>query len=153
MSSRQVSTRNQTTHPASTESLALFRKFIEDTCKPAGVDDHTIGDLKLAVDEACTNIAWYAYKDREPGSIVLKIECDPKQVTVTITDFGKPYEPHPRKRPDIEEIAAGNQEVGGFGLFLIYETMDSVDYEATEDGNHLMLVKSLDDQGSVSKEA
>lgn len=147
-----MSTRNQTTHPASAESLALFRKFIEDICKPAGVDDQTTGDVKLAVDEACTNIVRHGYKGRELGSIVLKIECEPKQVTVTLTDFGKPYEPHPSKRPDIEEIVAGNQEVGGFGLFLIYETMDSVDYEATEDGNHLTLVKSLYDRGSVSKE-
>ena len=32
---------------------------------------------------------------------------------------------------------------GGFGLFLIYQTMDSVGYRTAEDGNHLTFVKKL----------
>jgi anti-sigma regulatory factor (Ser/Thr protein kinase) len=42
-------------------------------------------------------------------------------------------------------VAAGLEDrpTGGFGLFLIYRTMDEVRYEADDDGNRLTLVNRL----------
>ena len=135
--------RYQITRAAEYQSLAAMRDFIESACKGyPGVDDQVLYDLKLAVDEACTNIITHGYAGMNPGSIILAIDLAPQQVTMTITDFGHAFEPSETPMPDVE-AGLEDRDTGGFGLFFIYQAMDDVDYECTEDGNHLTLVKRL----------
>ncbi len=134
---------HQITRSAELESLAVFRDFIEKVCKQhQSVDDQICYDLKLAVDEACTNIMTHGYAGMNPGSIILSLEIAPNEAVVTITDFGHPFEPSEASPPDVE---AGLEDrlIGGFGLFVIYQTMDEINYETTEDGNRLTFIKQL----------
>jgi len=125
-----LKTQHQITRSAELESLSVFRDFIEK----AYTDDQICYDLKLAVDEACTNIITHGYAGMNPGSIILSLEIEPNKAVVTITDFGHPFEPSEASAPDVE---AGLEDLpmGGFGLFFIYQTMDEINYETTEDGN------------------
>ena len=134
---------HQITRSAELESLSILREFIEKACKQhKRIDDHICYDLKLAVDEACTNIITHGYAGMNPGSIILSLEMAPNKVVVTITDFGHPFEPSEASAPDVE---AGLEDlpIGGFGLSFIYQTMDEINYETTEDGNHLTFIKQL----------
>ena len=134
---------HQITRSAELESLSILREFIEKACKQhKRIDDHICYDLKLAVDEACTNIITHGYAGMNPGSIILSLEMAPNKVVVTITDFGHRFEPSEASAPDVE---AGLEDLpmGGFGLFFIYQTMDEINYETTEDGNHLTFIKQL----------
>ncbi len=134
---------HQITRSAELESLSILREFIEKACKQhKRIDDHICYDLKLAVDEACTNIITHGYAGMNPGSIILSLEMAPNKVVVTITDFGHPFEPSEASAPDVE---AGLEDLpmGGFGLFFIYQTMDEINYETTEDSNHLTFIKQL----------
>jgi serine/threonine-protein kinase RsbW len=132
----------QIAHAAELEALELFRDFIEDTCQQAGISDQVCYDLKLAVDEACTNIIQHGYAGMNPGSMILKLKLLGDQVVVTITDFGHSFEPAEPPTPDVDAIMA-DQQSGGFGLHFIYQTMDIVHYEATAMGNDLRFVKNL----------
>lgn len=135
--------RHQISRAAEYQSLVALRDFIEATCKGyPGVDNQVLYDLKLAVDEACTNIITHGYAGMNPGSIILAIDLSPQQVTMTITDFGHAFEPSETPMPNVE-AGLEDRDTGGFGLYFIYQTMDEVDYECTEDGNHLTLVKRL----------
>ncbi len=134
---------HQITRSAELESLSVFRDFSEKACKQhQSVDDQICYDLKLAVDEACTNIITHGYAGMNPGSIILSLEMAPNKVVVTITDFGHPFEPGDTSAPEVE---AGLEDIpmGGFGLFFIYQTMDEINYETTEDGNRLTFIKQL----------
>ncbi|MFC2046493.1 ATP-binding protein [Chloroflexota bacterium] len=134
---------HQITRSAELESLAAFRELIDIACaQHPAVDEQTSYYLKLAVEEACTNIITHGYAGMNPGSIILVLELDPSKAVVTLTDFGRPFEPYEPPAPDVE---ASLEEgiTGGFGLFLIYQTMDSVGYQTAEDGNHLTFVKKL----------
>lgn len=128
---------------AELESLARFREFIKSICQryPQISAEHCY-DLQLAVDEASTNIIQHGYAGMNPGSMILSVEVGSKQVNITLTDFGHPFEPSEPARPDAQ---AGLQDrlEGGFGLYFIYQTMDQVDYETTEAGNRLKFVKNL----------
>ena len=133
----------QTTRAAELESLPVFRELVETGCRQQpGIDDRTRYDLKLSVDEACTNIITHGYANMNPGSIVLSLQFEPRQVVVTITDFGHPFEPSEAPMPDVT-AALDDRPTGGFGLYFIYQSMDEVSYETTEDGNRLTLVKRL----------
>ncbi len=136
--------RYQVTHAAELESLSLFRGFIDDICKKyADIKDEDCYDLKLAVDEACTNVVTHGYAGLNPGTIILNIDVYPGQVVVAITDFGHPFEPGEAPAPDVE-AGLEDRPMGGFGLFFIYETMDRIDYKSGEDGNRLIFIKKLE---------
>ncbi len=138
-----MKTQYQITRSAELEALFVFRDFIEKACKQhQSVDDKICYDLKLAVDEACTNIITHGYAGMNPGSIILSLEMDSNKAVVTITDFGHPFEPSEASAPDVE-AGLEDRPMGGFGLFFIYQTMDEINYETTEDGNRLTFIKQL----------
>ena len=135
--------KHQVTCAAELESLAVFRDFIDKACQDSfKLDDQFIYDLKLAVDEACTNIITHGYAGMNPGSIILKCERDEPRVVITITDFGHPFEPSEAPLPDLK-AGLDDRPMGGFGLYFIYQTMDKVSYTTGEDGNCLTLVKNI----------
>lgn len=133
----------QITLAAELESLSTFRGFINEACQAANLDDETCYDIKLAVDEACTNIIEHGYAGLEPGSIVLSVQYGTRQIVVRITDFGHPFEPSEPPAPDTE-AAFESGKLGGFGLFFIYRSMDTVTYESTVSGNTLTMIRQRD---------
>jgi serine/threonine-protein kinase RsbW len=137
-----MSQRYQMTRAAELESLSVFRQFISDCCTSSNVPKEAVFDLKLAVDEACTNIIEHGYKGMDPGSIILSLRIEPDRVLVRITDFGHIFEPADAPKPDVE-AALEDRELGGLGLFLIYQTMDNIDYQTSEDGNTLTFTKFI----------
>ena len=94
------------------------------------------------MDEACTNIIEHGYKGMNPGSIILSFRIQPDRILVQITDFGHIFEPVEAPKPDVE-AALGDQELGGLGLFLIYQTMDNINYVSSEEGNTLTFTKYI----------
>lgn len=130
------------TRAAELETLGVFRDFIAQACARHQIDAETSYALQLAMDEACTNVIQHGYAGMNPGSLMLDLEIAPQQVVMKITDFGRPFEPYEPETPDLSaKLEEG--DTSGFGLFLIYNTMDSVDYHTTEEGNSLILTKKL----------
>jgi anti-sigma regulatory factor (Ser/Thr protein kinase) len=87
------------------------------------------------------NIIEHGYAGMDPGSIIVSLQYGARKLVVRITDFGHPFEPSEPPEPDAERTLSG--EPGGFGLYFIYRSVDSVTYQATESGNTLTLVKNL----------
>ena len=137
-----MSQRYQLTRAAELESLSVFREFISDCCNRHNVPDETVFELKLAVDEACTNVIEHGYQGMDPGSIILSFRVEPDRVLVQITDFGHVFEPASAPQPDLE-AALEDRPLGGMGLYLIYKTMDNIDYQSSEDGNTLIFTKYI----------
>ncbi len=138
-----MSCHRQITRAAHLESLPAFRELIDIACQDEGnVAREVRDDIRLAVTEACQNIITHGYAGMDPGSIILSLTFDPRRVVIRITDFGHSFEPIEAPPPDVE-AGLEDRPMGGFGLYLIHQTMDEVSYEVTEDGNCLTLVKRL----------
>lgn len=135
--------RFQITRAAELESLQVFRGFITECCARYDIPNDTVLDLKLAVDEACTNIIEHGYKGMDPGSIILSFRIESDRILVQITDFGHVFEPADAPKPDVE-AALEDRPLGGLGLFLIYQTMDNIDYQSSDDGNTLTFTKYIE---------
>jgi anti-sigma regulatory factor (Ser/Thr protein kinase) len=136
------------TRAAELETLPIFREFLDRSCREYGIVSEVRDDLKLAIDEACTNIISHGYEGMNPGSIILEVLLQPTRILLNITDFGHPFEPAETSAPDIHALLKG-ESTGGFGLYLIYQTMDSVDYQTTVDCNRLTLIKKLPDTSTT----
>jgi serine/threonine-protein kinase RsbW len=138
-----MSQRFQITHAAELKSLQKFRDFITACCAQHHIPNETVLELKLAVDEACTNVIEHGYKGMDPGSIILSFRIEPGRILVQITDFGHLFEPEAAPKPDLE-AALEDRELGGLGLYLIYQTMDNIDYQSSEEGNTLTFTKFIE---------
>lgn len=125
---------------AEPSDLADIRRFVEETGRNLGLDEASIYDLQLAVDEACTNVIMHAY-DAQGGRIEIEMEMVGDWVEVVIRDWGEAFDPESIPRPDIE-APLEQRPVGGIGLFLMRQVMDRVDFQFNETkGNTLTMVK------------
>lgn len=136
-------THRQITLPAELESLAHFRSHIHAVCKGvSGLDDQALYDVTLAVDEICTNIITHGYAGMDPGSIILNVEVSPRELVVTVSDFGHAFEPVEPPAPNANATME-EREVGGLGLFFVFSSVDDIQYESSPAGNTTRLVKRL----------
>lgn len=127
--------------PGRFDSLAKVGEFVTRAAKAAGFGPTAVYAVEMAVDEACTNIIEHAYGGEGRGDIECTCWVDDGELTVTLRDYGSPFDPSSVPEPDINAGLEERRE-GGLGLYLIRNLMDEVDFEFTSDsGNILTLVK------------
>lgn len=123
------------------ENVATFRGFVENACRRAGADESTCFDLKLAVDEACSNLVMHGYAGREPGPIRVSFAVHGDEIVVTIVDRAPSFDPTDAPAPNLD-APASERRPGGLGWHIIRQIVDRVTYEGdAENGNRLMLAK------------
>jgi serine/threonine-protein kinase RsbW len=127
---------------AGPSELAEIRRFVEKTGRDLGLDESSIYALKLAVDEACTNIIMHAY-DAQGGRIEMRLKHVGDGVEVVIRDWGEAFDPESIPSLDVE-APLDERRVGGVGLFLMHQMMDRVDFQFSGvEGNTLTMAKRL----------
>ncbi len=133
--------RSDLTVAARVDELPRVRAFVEEACRKVRADETETFGLKLAVDEAVTNVAVHGYKGLSPGAVTVGIEADGERLVVTILDRGHPFPPENAPPPDLDSDS-GMRKIGGLGWHLIRSVVDAVDYSTAPDGeNRLTLVK------------
>ncbi|MBA3534626.1 MAG: ATP-binding protein [Ardenticatenales bacterium] len=122
--------------------LRAIAAFVDQCCAPWVVDSRTLYHLKLAVDEACSNIFEHAYAG-QPGRLEIEIERSEAWLTLRLRDWGQPFDPDDLEEPDAS-LPLEQRRVGGLGVHLIRQVMDRVLYRFdTTLGNCLTLQKKL----------
>ncbi|MGD8751845.1 MAG: ATP-binding protein [Anaerolineales bacterium] len=123
------------------ENLARIEKFFAEAATKAGLDSASIYAVKLAVDEACTNIIEHAYGGEDRGKIQCSYEIMEDGLRIILRDWGDSFDPSKVPEPDfsvpIEEL-----KPRGAGVFLMKKLMDEVQFDfTTEEANVLQMVK------------
>jgi serine/threonine-protein kinase RsbW len=113
--------------------------FVEYACDEAAVDPAVRFDLKLAVEEACTNVIEHAYGG-EGGELTVCFEVCGPDVQITVTDRGQPFDPDEVAMPNLS-LPLEERPIGGLGIFLMQQLMDDVTFEFSPAGNRLTMVK------------
>lgn len=132
------------TIPSSLDSLSQLSDFITACARAAGLDDHAVWEVQLAVDEAATNIILHAYGDHNlEGSIVVETALKGSDFVVCLRDHGARFDPNSVPSPDLTSPLEERQ-TGGLGLYLMHKLMDQVDFQFDPSGfNQLTMVKRL----------
>lgn len=123
------------------DELTKLPEFVDTVCEEAGVDMALIASLNLALEEAATNVVLYAY-DGGTGFVDIDAIYTPQQLKFVITDTGIPFDPTQMKDADIT-LSVEERPIGGLGIFLVRQIMDTVHYERVNDHNVLTLIKNL----------
>ena len=117
--------------------------FVEKTAEQANLDPSVTMTLTLAIEEAVANIMKYAYPKGEVGPIEIDATIKDSSLSFTIKDSGTPFDPTQVKKADIT-LSAEEREIGGLGIHLIRNIMDTVEYHHTSNQNILTLTKNID---------
>lgn len=99
-------------------------------------------NINLVVEEALTNIIFYAFPDKNIHEIKVSVIISNNLLTIEITDNGIPFNPLTQQQPDIT-LPAEKRPVGGLGIFLISQIMDKMYYKRQKNQNILKLNKSI----------
>lgn len=128
------------------DRLEQISKFIEQAGLEAGLGETAICRCQLAVDEACTNIIEHAYEGEDRGSIDICCEPEAGELTITIEDQGKPFDPNSVPEPQLNTNLE-NMQVGGLGLYFMRQVMDAVEFSYEDGSNRLVLLKRREGAG------
>ena len=132
------------------EELQRVKPLVREYCECLGCDKRLTRKIVLALEEALANVINYAYPKGELGSIDIDIlampavsEQIPGDITFVISDSGEPFNPLEKQSVDVEQ-AMDDRQVGGLGIYLYQQLMDTVLYKRTDDGrNVLTLTKHI----------
>jgi serine/threonine-protein kinase RsbW len=126
------------TIPAKAEFITLGRLALTGLARVHDFPDETLGDLKLALTEACSNSVRHAYDNGE-GCVEIVYELHADRLVVEVSDSGRGFGPDPSMGtgPELDE--------GGLGIAIIRAVTDEFELGAREggQGSRLRFVKFL----------
>jgi sigma-B regulation protein RsbU (phosphoserine phosphatase) len=128
--------------PAQKNQIPIMRDYILDILKKLDLSPIVLEDILLCCDEAATNILLHAYKEttlRNP-SFELGIKIQNREIRIRLRDQGKPFEREKVPPPSIQANMLGKKK-GGFGVYLIENLMNSVEYQQVEGYNEIIMIK------------
>ena len=117
--------------------------FLDSVYAKMNIEPSLAKKLRLAVEEAVVNVMEYAYSASRVGSIEVRVMTDGHLLKVMIIDMGAPFDPTTIAKVDTS-LSAKERKIGGLGIFLVREIMDSINYERVDDRNVLTLTKKLE---------
>lgn len=124
------------------EQLPVLTHELEKIGQQWQLDTSVVSSLNLVLEEAISNIIFYAYDDNDEHEIVITAEKNAQAISLSITDDGKAFDPTKKEKPDVS-LSAENREIGGLGIFLIGKIMDSIEYKREDEKNTLTLTKLI----------
>lgn len=127
---------------ASTEHLAEVRNFVAAHAKQIGLDQKDVSEIRLAVDEAYTNIIKHAYNNNTSMKVNIEIGSDGDQLWISLMDEGESFDPSTYHEPDLMQRIKEKKR-GGMGVYLIRKLMDHVQYNRKGKTNEIRMVKNL----------
>ena len=130
------------TLPNDVEAVPRLSAFVEEVAETMGFDAPMTMNLNLAVEEAVVNVMNYAYPKGTKGNINIEAHANDVRLKFTITDSGAPFDPTAVKEVDTS-LSAEERPIGGLGIYLVRQLMDSINYEYVDGHNVLTLRKKL----------
>jgi serine/threonine-protein kinase RsbW len=128
------------TIPAKAEYITLGRLALTGIARlrDEAFSQEVLGDLKLALTEACTNSVRHAYSGGD-GMVEILYELHADRLVVEVRDRGEGFEP-----PEASVRADDDLSEGGLGIAIIKALADEFEIrERPEGGSHLRFVKRL----------
>jgi serine/threonine-protein kinase RsbW len=130
------------TIPAKAEYITLGRLALTGIARIRAepFPQEVLGDLKLALTEACTNSVRHAYGNGD-GTVEILYELHADRLVVEVCDRGGGFQ---APQPSDGALAAHELSEGGLGIAIIEALADEFEIsERPDGGSHLRFVKRL----------
>jgi sigma-B regulation protein RsbU (phosphoserine phosphatase) len=139
---RDVLMRKNLVLPNNTEEVPRLAAFVEEVCEAVGFGPALTMQINLAIEEAVVNVMNYAYPSGTRGDVSIEASSNDVRLKFTIIDSGSPFDPTARSEVDTT-LSANDRPIGGLGIHLVRQIMDSINYERVDNLNILTLRKKI----------
>ena len=126
--------------------VTRFSNFMKSVTEKLGIEKSLAHQLRLAVEEAVVNVIDYAYPIGTEGDITVKMMSNSHTLRFQIIDSGVAFDPTMKEKADTT-LSAEDRQIGGLGILLVRELMDSINYERMDGKNVLTLIKHIKQTG------
>jgi serine/threonine-protein kinase RsbW len=129
------------TIPARPEYITLGRLALTGIARlwAEPLSPEVIGDMKLALTEACTNSVRHAYAEGD-GLVEILYELHADRLVVEVADRGEGFV-HPSGAP--RQVGPDELAEGGLGIAIIEALSDEFEIRGGDGGSRLRFVKRL----------
>ena len=124
------------------DELVRLSAFIDALGEEWSIAPEVVFNLQLALEECATNVIMYAYPPEEKQTLLVTAELVEHDLLLTIEDGGLPFDPTQVAEADTT-LSAEERPIGGLGIFLVRQLMDTVAYQRIEGKNRLTLMKRI----------
>ncbi len=114
-------------------SVRVARHAVAAVARRAGAPE---ADVKLAVSEAVSNAVTHAFRDRDPGTIMVRARVERSKLLVTIADNGTGM------RPNLDSKGLG------LGISLITKLAGDVRFDSSDQGLTVSMSFAADGAGA-----
>ena len=118
-------------------SLEGLMNAITNYLEDQAVDAQAVYRINLAMEEMITNIIKYGYDDYEKHNIQVFLEVKDDEILGSIEDYGREFNPMAQTKATPEDPS--EPEVGGLGIHLMKQLLDSMVYRRHGDKNVLKI--------------
>jgi serine/threonine-protein kinase RsbW len=113
-------------------------KTAEVVAKHMKLNEEKSAEISMAIIEATINA--FEHSESDTGNVEIHFVIESDTLVIKVTDKGKGFDPSKVKIPKIEEKLGADRK-RGWGLKLIQELMDTVEYESTPEGTTVTMTK------------
>ncbi len=128
--------------PNDTKEVPTLAAFVDEVCEAVGFDAALTMKMNLAIEEAVVNVMEYAYPRGTHGDITVEAQASHVRLKFTIIDSGTHFDPTAQADVDTT-LSAEDRPIGGLGIHIVRQYMDSINYERISGRNVLTLRKKL----------
>lgn len=128
--------------PNDTKEVPTLAAFVDEVCEAVGFDAALTMKMNLAIEEAVVNVMEYAYPRGTHGDITVEAQANDVRLKITIIDSGTHFDPTAQADVDTT-LSAEDRPIGGLGIHIVRQYMDSINYERISGHNVLTLRKRL----------
>jgi serine/threonine-protein kinase RsbW len=122
--------------------IQRLKQEITDLGKRIDLSGEVLYDIRLALEEAITNIISYAFDDDSEHRIDITIEARADMLIMAIEDDGRSFNPTEYYNADLEK-PFDERGTGGMGIHILRTLMDKVEYKLHQGRNVLIIRKNL----------
>lgn len=101
-----------------------------------------LADIQLCLEELVSNIIKYGYIDETLHIIKINVNLDSSKIILEVMDDGIEFNPFDHPEPNINKPLE-QREVGGLGIHLIRNCIDSFEYSRLDGFNKVKLIKNI----------
>jgi anti-sigma regulatory factor (Ser/Thr protein kinase) len=116
---------------------------VEVVARHIGLSEEKAAEISMALIEATINAFEHGNPEHE---VFIHFIMQADSLTVKVTDKGQGFEQSKLELPDIDKKIKKGQQKRGWGVALIQELVDIVDFDSTPDGTTVTMVKHKTDK-------
>ena len=117
-------------------------KTAEVISKHMNLSEEKTGEISMAIIESCIN----AFEHSKTKEIYIHFIVSGEKLTVKVIDKGQGFDKSKVEIPNIENKLKKDARKRGWGLQLVAELMDTVEYDSDESGTTVTMTKKKDNE-------